>query len=71
MSLEKPAYETKVGEQPTRDQCIEIRALRRFGLTIQNLTNELGFTTNQVQPACARKMCRIDKGKWMVHKVLG
>ena len=55
MSLEKSASETKVCKQLTRDQCIERRTLRRLRLTLQNMTNELGFTTRQVQRACAQE----------------
>ena len=63
MSLENSAPEKETRKQLTRDQYIEIRTLRRFGLTIQNITNELGFTPRQVQRACARKMCRGGKDK--------
>ncbi|VDB90634.1 Bgt-20211 [Blumeria graminis f. sp. tritici] len=44
MSLEKPASDTKVRKHLTRDQCIEVRTLRRHGLTLQKIANELGFT---------------------------
>ena len=53
MSLEKSASETKVCKHPTRDQWIEIRALRRLCLTLQYISDELGFTIRQVQLACA------------------
>ena len=55
MSLEKSASETKVRKQLTRDQCIEIGTLRRLGFTLQNVTDEFGFTIRQVQLACARE----------------
>ena len=55
MSLEKSASETKVRKHLTRDQCIEIRALRRLGLTLQHISDELSFTRRQVQLACARE----------------
>ena len=55
MSLEKSASETKVRKHLTRDQCIEIRTLRRHGLSLKNIANELGHTMRQVQTACARE----------------
>ncbi|CCU83175.1 serine/threonine-protein kinase Sgk2, partial [Blumeria hordei DH14] len=55
MSLENSASETDVRRHRTRDQCIEIRALRRLGFTLQHISDELGFTRRQVQLACARE----------------
>ena len=55
MSLQKSASETKVRKHLTRDQCIEIRALRRLGLTLQHISDKFGFTIRQVQHACARE----------------
>ena len=55
MSLENSASETRVRKHLTRDQCIEIRALRRLGLTLQHISDELSFTRRQVQLACARE----------------
>ena len=55
MSLQKSASETKFRKHLTRDQCIEIRALRRLGLTLQNISDKLGFTIRQAQLACARE----------------
>ena len=54
MSLEKSTSETKVCRHLTRNQCIEIRTLRRLGLTLQHISDELGFTRRQVQLACAQ-----------------
>ena len=55
MSLEKSAPETKACRHLTRDQWIEIGKLRRLGLTLQHIFDELGFTRRQVQFACARE----------------
>ena len=44
MTLENYTPEKEAGKQLTRDQCIEIRTLKRFGLTIQDITNELEST---------------------------
>ena len=54
MTLENYTSEKEARKQLTRDQCIEIRTLKRFGLTFKDITNELGFTARQVQRACAR-----------------
>ena len=54
MNLENSTPVKEARKQLTRDQCIEIRTLRRFGLTLQAITNELGLTVRQVQRACAR-----------------
>ena len=53
MSHENSASKTKVCKHLTHNQFIEIRTLRRFGLTTQNIANELGFTSRKVQRACA------------------
>ena len=55
MSHENSTSKTKVCKHLTHNQFIEIRTLRRFGLTIQNIANELGFTSRQVQHACAQE----------------
>lgn len=54
MSFEISVPKKQSRKQITHDQCIEIRTLRRFGLTLQDISNELGFTMRQVQRACSR-----------------
>ena len=55
MSIKKSASENKVLRHQTRDQCTEIRSLRRLGLTLQHISDELGITKRQVQLAFARE----------------
>ena len=55
MSLEKSASETNARKALIRDQRIEIRTLSRLGLTLQHISDELGFIVSQVQLACARE----------------
>ncbi|KAI0997766.1 hypothetical protein K3495_g10425 [Podosphaera aphanis] len=54
MSFEISVPKKQSRKQITRDQCIEIRTLRRFGLTLKDISNELGFTMRQVQRACSQ-----------------
>ena len=55
MTPENYTPEKEARKHLTRNQCIEIRTLKRFGLTTKDITNESGFTARQVQRACARE----------------
>ena len=38
----------------TRDQCLEIRALRKHGIKLEQSADEVGVSHGKVQYACAR-----------------
>lgn len=44
----------RTGKFLTRDQCVEIRALRRHRVSLQKIAEEVGVSYRQVQYACAR-----------------